>query len=41
MDKQLPEAIDMDKSLNELCKNSIDLMNMPEELQENKLTLFS
>ena len=26
MDKQLPEAIDMDKSLNELCKNSIDLI---------------
>jgi len=26
MDKQLPEAIDTDKSLNELCKNSIDLI---------------
>lgn len=26
MDKQLPEVMDMDKSLHELCQNSIDLI---------------
>lgn len=26
MAKKLPEIIDMDKSLNELCQNSIDLI---------------
>lgn len=40
MDKQLPEVMDMDKSLHELCQNSIDLIEYARESLQSRLTSF-
>ena len=40
MEKQLPEAIDMDKSLNELCKNSIDLVEYARRITAKQINII-
>ena len=40
MEKQLPEVIDMDKSLNELCKNSIDLVEYARGITAKQINII-
>ena len=40
MAKKLPEIIDVDKSLNELCKNSIDLVEYARGITAKQINII-